>query len=202
MKKRSEVDVKETWKIEDLFKDDEDFLKNLEELKNLSDNFSKNYKTLNSSEEVYKALEDFDKINGLTDRLGTFAGISMETDTTDANMAKRYAHFTKEMSKIDGELSFFHSLLAKLDKNLLEEVKKAHPEYTYYLDRIIKESKYLLTDEGEKILANLAPTFDAPYKNYNDMRYGDMEFEDFEYEGEKINLNHNTFEEFLEASAR
>ena len=202
MKKRSEVDVKETWKIEDLFKDDEDFLKNLEELKNLSDNFSKNYKTLNSSEEVYKALEDFDKINGLTDRLGTFAGISMETDTTDANMAKRYAHFTKEMSKIDGELSFFHSLLAKLDKNLLEEVKKSHPEYTYYLDRIIKESKYLLTDEGEKILANLAPTFDAPYKNYNDMRYGDMEFEDFEYEGEKINLNHNTFEEFLEADPR
>lgn len=202
MKKRSEVDVKETWKIEDLFKDDEDFLKNLEELKNLSDKFAKNYKTLNSSEEVYKALEDFDKINGLTDRLGTFAGISMETDTTDANMAKRYAHFTKEMSKIDGELSFFHSLLAKLDKNILEEVKKAHPEYTYYLDRIIKESKYLLTDEGEKILANLAPTFDAPYKNYNDMRYGDMEFEDFEYEGEKINLNHNTFEEFLEADPR
>ena len=202
MKKRSEVDVKETWKIEDLFKDDEDFLKNLEELKNLSDNLSNNYKTLNSSEEVYKALEDFDKINGLTDRLGTFAGISMETDTTDANMAKRYAHFTKEMSKIDGELSFFHSLLAKLDKNILEEVKKAHPEYTYYLDRIIKESKYLLTDEGEKILANLAPTFDAPYKNYNDMRYGDMEFEDFEYEGGKINLNHNTFEEFLEADPR
>lgn len=202
MKKRNEVDVKETWAIEDLFESDEVFLASIEELKNMANDFAKNHKSFENADDIYDALNEYSNIHALADRLGTFAGISMETDTTDQSMAKRYANFANEMSKVDASLSFFTSMLAKTDNNLLEETKEKYPEYTYYLDQIIKNSEYLLSDETEKVLANLMPTFDAPYKNYNDMRYGDMDFEDFEYDGEKIVLNHNTFEEFLESDPR
>ena len=198
MKKRSEVDVKETWAIEELFENDESFLAGIEELKELTDDFVKKYQKINSADDIYKSLEDFASISGLVDRLGTFAGISMEVDTTDSSMAKRYANFANEMSKVDARLSFYESMLAKTDPSLLEEAKEAHPEYQYYLKRIIDNSKYLLSDQTEEVLAKLMPTFDAPYKNYNDMRYGDMDFEDFEFDGKKVILNHNTFEEFLE----
>ena len=198
MKKRSEVDVKETWAIEELFENDESFLAGIEELKRLTDNFVKKYQKINSADDIFDSLEDFANISGLVDRLGTFAGISMEVDTTDSSMAKRYANFANEMSKVDARLSFYESMLAKTDPSLLEEAKENHPEYQYYLKRIIDNSKYLLSDQTEEVLAKLMPTFDAPYKNYNDMRYGDMDFEDFEFDGEKVILNHNTFEEFLE----
>ena len=198
MKKRSEVDVKETWAIEELFENDESFLAGIEELKRLTDDFVKKYQKINSVDDIFNSLEDFANISGLVDRLGTFAGISMEVDTTDSSMAKRYANFANEMSKVDARLSFYESMLAKTDPSLLEEAKENHPEYQYYLKKIIDNSKYLLSDQTEEVLAKLMPTFDAPYKNYNDMRYGDMDFEDFDFNGEKVILNHNTFEEFLE----
>lgn len=202
MKNRHEVDINETWAIEELFENDEVFLEALENLKKLSDDFVNKYKSLDSSEKIYEALEAYSEIAALTDRLSTFASITTEVDTTDGKVMKRFANFVNEMSKIDANLSFFESMLAKTDTNLLEEAKKEHPEYKYYLERVISNSKYLLSDETEKVLANLVPTFDAPYKSYADIRYGDMAFEDFEYDGEKIILNHNTFEEFLEADPR
>lgn len=202
MKNRLEVDINETWAIEELFENDEVFLDALEDLKKLSDDFVNKYKSLDSSEKIYETLEAYSEIAALTDRLSTFASITTEVDTTDGKVMKRFANFVNEMSKIDANLSFFESMLAKTDTNLLEEAKKEHPEYKYYLERVISNSKYLLSDETEKVLTNLVPTFDAPYKSYADIRYGDMAFEDFEYDGEKIILNHNTFEEFLEADPR
>ena len=202
MKKRNEVDVKETWAIEELFENDESFLAGIEDLKKLTDDFANKYKEVNSADEVYEALEAYAEIAAAADRLGSFASISMEVDTTDSSMAKRFANYVDEASKVDANLSFFESMLAKTDNSILEEAKEKYPDYKYYLDQVIKNSKYLLSDETEKVLANLAPTFDAPYKNYNDMRYGDMDFENFDYDGEEIILNHNTFEEFLEADPR
>lgn len=202
MKKRSEVDINETWAIEELFESDEVFLDGIEDLKKMSDIFVKKYKECNSSDQIYEALEAYSEIAALTDRLSTFASITTEVDTSNSSVMKRFANFANEMSKIDANLSFFESMLAKTDKSLLEETKTSYPEYKYYIDRVIDNSKYLLSDETEKVLANLIPTFDAPYKSYSDIRYADMDFEDFEYDGEEIVLNHNTFEEFLEADPR
>ena len=202
MKKRNEVDINETWAIEELFKSDEVFLDGIEDLKKMSDIFVKKYKECNASDQIYEALEAYSEIAALTDRLSTFASITTEVDTSNSSVMKRFANFANEMSKIDANLSFFESMLAKTDKSLLEETKTSYPEYKYYIDRVIDNSKYLLSDETEKVLANLIPTFDAPYKSYSDIRYADMDFEDFEYDGEEIVLNHNTFEEFLEADPR
>ena len=202
MKKRNEVDINETWAIEELFESDEVFLDGIEDLKKMSDIFVKKYKECNSSDQIYEALEAYSEIAALTDRLSTFASITTEVDTSNSSVMKRFANFANEMSKIDANLSFFESMLAKTDKSLLEETKTSYPEYKYYIDRVIDNSKYLLSDETEKVLANLIPTFDAPFKSYSDIRYADMDFEDFEYDGEEIVLNHNTFEEFLEADPR
>ena len=202
MKKRSEVDVKETWAIEELFENDEVFLENIEDLKKLAADFVGNYKDLSTAEEIYQSLESYAEIAGLADRISTFAGISMEVDTTDSSMMKRYANAMNELSTIFADLSFYESMLAQTDTKLLEKAKDAYPEYKYYLERVIENSKYLLSDESEKVLAGLARTFSAPYQNYNDMRYGDMDFENLEYEGEEIILNHNTFEEYLESDIR
>ena len=202
MKKRSEVDINETWAIEELFENDEVFLASLEDLKKLADDFAKRYKNIDTADKLYESLEAFNEIEALASRLGNFASITTEVDTSDAGAMRRYTNFANEMSKIGANLSFYEAMLAKTNTKLLEEAKKDHPEYKYYLEKIINNSKYMLSDETEAVLASLAPTFDAPYKNYNDMRYGDMEFEDFEYEGETIVLNHNTFEEFLESDPR
>ena len=198
MKKRNEVDIKETWAIEDLYPSDDAFYKDLDRLGDMADAFKEKFQNLSSSDEVFASLEAYAEISGLADRLGTFTGISKETDATDDYMAKRDAKFASAYAKACAKLSFYESSLVKVDKAILDETIKNHPEYAYYLKRIQEEAKYLLDEKTEAVLAALAPTFDAPYTNYNDMRYGDMKFENISHEGKEVVLNHNTFEEYLE----
>lgn len=202
MKKRSEVDVKETWKIEDMYADDDAFYEEIEKLKAKADDFSKEYKDIETVEEVSKSLREYSEIIAIVDKLGTFAGISMEVDTTDDHMAKRYARLGNELSKVFSDLSFYEPALSRLDKKILGEVIEKNKDFAYFIERIEDKQAHMLSDETEAVLASLEPTFDAPYTNYNDMRYGDMDFENFDYEGEEIVLNHNTFEEFLETDPR
>ncbi|WP_297690161.1 oligoendopeptidase F [uncultured Anaerococcus sp.] len=198
MKKRNEVDPKEIWAIEDLYATDEAFYADIKKLAGMADEFKKNFQDLKTADDVYKSLEAYAEISGLTDRLGTFSGISKETDATDDAMAKRDAKFGSEYAKIAATLSFYDSALVKVDPQILDTVAKDHPGYEYYLKRVKDEAKYLLDEKTEAALAALAPTFDAPYVNYNDMRYGDMKFENITHKGEEVVLNHNTFEEYLE----
>ena len=198
MKKRCDVDPKETWAIEDLYASDEAFYADIEKLSKMADDFKEKYENLKTSEDVYNSLEDYSDIISLTDGLGTFSGISKETDATDEHMAKRDAKFGNEAAKIFAKLSFYDSALVKVDEKILDEVIKTHPEYAYYLKRVKDTAKYLLDEKTEAALAALSPTFDAPYTNYNDMRYGDMKFDNIDHNGEEVVLNHNTFEEYLE----
>ena len=198
MKKRNEVDPKETWAIEDLYASDEDFYADIEKLAKMANDFKEKYQKLETSDDVYKSLEDYSEIIKLTGLLGTFAGISKETDATDEAMAKRDAKFGSEISKIFANLSFYDSALVKVDEKVLDEVAKNYPGYKYYLKRVKDKANYLLDEKTEAALAALAPTFDAPYTTYNDMRYGDMKFKNISHKGEEITLNHNTFEEYLE----
>lgn len=198
MKKRCDVDPKETWAIEDLYASDEAFYADIEKLAGMASDFKEKYAKLETSEDVYNSLEAYSDIISLTDGLGTFSGISKETDATDDAMAKRDAKFGSEAAKIFANLSFYESALVKVDSKILDEVIKNHPGYAYYLKRVKDKAKYLLDEKTEAALAAIAPTFDAPYTNYNDMRYGDMKFENINHNGKEVVLSHNTFEEFLE----
>lgn len=202
MKKRSEVDVKETWKIEDMYANDEACYKEADDLAEKAKAFAEKYKELKSEDDVFNSLEEYSDIAAIASTLSTFAGISMEVDNTDQDLIKRDAAISNRLASIFAGLSFYDGALAKLDQEILEKVAADHKEYAYYIERILKKKEHILADETESALASLALTFDAPYKNYNDMRYGDMDFENFTYEGEEIVLNHNTFEEFLEAEPR
>src|SRR5699024_10303491 len=100
MKKRNEVDPKETWAIEDLYASDDDFYADLEKLARKASDFREKYSKIETSDDVYKSLEAYSDIISLTDGLGTFSGISKETDATDEHMAKRDAKFGSKVAKI------------------------------------------------------------------------------------------------------
>ena len=129
MKKRCDVDPKETWAIEDLYASDDAFYADLDKLARMASDFKEKYSVIETSDDVYGSLEAYSDIISLTDGLGTFSGISKETDATDDAMAKRDAKFGSEVSKIFAKLSFYDSALVKVDGKILDEVIENHPDY-------------------------------------------------------------------------
>ncbi|MDD7306199.1 MAG: oligoendopeptidase F [Peptoniphilaceae bacterium] len=200
MKKRNEVDIKETWKIEDLYENDQAFYKDLEKVESLSDDFYGKYKNLeNDSTKIFEAISEYSNLCGMISNLENFASITTEVDTTNQDLSKRYAIFSGRIAEVYAKLSFFKSSLTKLDKKVLDTISKNNPDFAYYISRIEKKKAHLLSDDVEEVLAKLSPTFDAAYTNYADIRYGDIKIDPIEVDGEKIEINHNSFEEYLEA---
>ena len=172
MVKRNEVDIKETWKLEDLFENDEKFYDELDKTVKKSENFKKTYKEIDSSDKLYKALKDLSEIYGAMHRLGSFAGISTEVDANDPHPQKRYANFGAKASEISANLTFFDGLLTKIDEKIINEVRENHKDYDYYLKRALDKKDHILDEAAEEVISKLSPTFDAPYGEYASLRWG------------------------------
>ena len=196
--KRNEVDIKQTWKLEDLFKNDQEFFDELNDLVKTSEDFKNNNKEITTSKELYQALKDLSDIVSRLDRLGTFAGISMEVDATDQGPIKRYAEYSARESQIFSNISFFDGLLNKIDSKIIKACAKDNEDYAYYLKRALDKKDHILDDNSEELLSKLKPVFEWPYRNYNDMRYGDIKIDSIEVSGKNIKLDHNNFEEYYE----
>lgn len=198
MVKRNEVDIKETWKLEDLFENDEKFYEELYKTVKKSENFKKTYSQIDSSDKLYKGLKDLSEIYGAMHRLGSFAGISTEVDANDPHPQKRYANFGAKASGIYANLAFFDGLLTKIDEKIINEVRENHKDYDYFLKRALDKKDHILGEAAEEVISKLSPTFDAPYGEYASLRYGDIKVDDIKIDGKNIPLNHNTFEEYYE----
>lgn len=199
MEKRSEVALEETWKLEDIFENDQIFYDELEKTLKLSREFKDNFKEIKSSNRLYEALQDLTDLDERLNKLSTFAGIATEVDANDPHPKKRYANFMTKASEISSNLSFFDGLLTKIDEKIINETRLKHKDYDYYLKRVLAKKDHILDDSSEEVLSKLAPIFDSPYNEYSSMRYGDIKVEPIEYEGKKIFINHNNFEEYYEA---
>ena len=153
MKKRNEVDIKETWKLEDLYPNDEAFYEDLEKVEDLSKDFYEKYQDLGDDpEKIYKAIVEYSDICGVISNLGNFASISTEVDTTNPDLGKRYAIYVGKIAEVYAKLSFFTSSLAKVDKEILAKISNNHPDFAYYISQIEKRAAHLLTDDVEEVL--------------------------------------------------
>ena len=138
------------------------------------------------------------EIYGTMHRLGSFAAISTEVDANDPHPQKRYANFGSKASDIYANLTFFDGLLTKIDEKIINEVRKNHKDYDYFLKKALDKKEHILGDAAEEVISKLSPTFDAPYGEYASLRYGDIKVDDIKIDEKNIPLNHNTFEEYYE----
>lgn len=197
MKKRSEVDIRETWKLEDLFADDKAFFAEVEDLLGLSQKL-KAYEDFSSKEGIKEGLDLYNDLLGRLIRAENFASISTEVDATDMAVAKRYASFVGKSSEILVALSTFELKLSKADPDFLRALASDDPRDEYFFERALERGKRAGSLEREEALSKLQETFDRPYEEYSTLRYQDMAFEKLEVSGKEVELNHNLFEEYLE----
>ena len=198
MKKREEVDVKETWSIEDLYSSDDEFNLDLEKFSKLTKEFRENYKHFSDSETLKKAIKDYEAIFELYDKVMEFASLSTEVDATNVYNQKRLSNAEKLTSNAMSNIAFFTNELVKTDKSVIDQFLKENSEYEYYINSALKFKKHLLSDDNEELLSKLSPVTNASYGLYSDMKYGDISFGKYASNGKEYEMTYNSFEEYDE----
>lgn len=197
---RSEVNIEETWNLQDLFKSEDDYQTALSELITAVDAFQSKFKgQIKDSDSAIQALKEYASIYEKFTPIGAYASLSFSTDQTDNAEQMRSGKFSSVAASVSSKLSFVDSELLELSSDVLKDAMNRSGEFAHYLKELIRQKPHQLHPEVEKTLAAYSSTFSAPYGLYNTTKMVDLSFEDFEVNGKKYPLSYVLFEGDWEA---
>ena len=199
---RSEVNIEETWNLQDLFKTEEDYNDAIAELKKEVDVFSDKFKgNITDASSVIEVLKGYAAISEKAVPISTYTSLSSSTDQTNDEAQMRSSKFGSIAAKMSSKLSFVNSELSELPTDTLENAMQQSSDFQNYLEKLIRKKAFQLHPEVEKTLAAFSSTFNAPYGMYNTTKMVDMSFDDFEVDGKNYPLSYVSFEGDWESEA-
>lgn len=195
LKDRKDVEEHLTWDLSGIYSSEEDYNEAIKELKDLAIEIEKEFKgKLNSLRNINGCLDKLRKVRELADLTGNYAELSLSVDHTDSDNMDRYMRFTNIMSGISSSLTFIDSEIMEADESLIDEAIKESRENQPYLQDIKRAKAHALHPEGERVLAALSGSLDAPYSIYEQAKMADMNFKSFTVDGKEYPLSFVLFE--------
>lgn len=204
-KKRSEIDNKYKWAIEDIFSDDNAWKKELEESRELMKELSKYEGKLGESANTLLAfckLED--ELAYHFERVYIYAHQKYDEDTS----VSIYQDFKGKASSYEVQLvsalSFAIPEILAIPEDTLKEFISSSEElkkYEFKLKDIIRQKPHRLSAEMEELLASTGEIAEAPKNIFSMFNNADAKFPQIENEdGELVDVTHSRFGLFLDSS--
>ncbi|MCJ1668235.1 oligoendopeptidase F [Staphylococcus sp. NRL 16/872] len=190
---RKDVPQEETWNLNDLFKDDQQFYEVLDNTINDARSLNKKYKNNISLSNIHEVLNEYETILIQLDRLGNYAELRLSVDTSNEDAQTLSAKLSTSYGKITSQLSFVESEISALSNSEIESAM-ANSNVPHYLQKIMSNKPYQLSPEVEEVLASLSPTFQSAYELYGTTKMLDIAFESFEHNNVNYPLDYATFE--------
>jgi len=207
-KLRSEIDDKYKWDLSSIFKNDDEFL---EELNKLTDEIKEVEKyssiIMDNAENLYNCLKLTDNLEMRLEKLYSYAHLHNDEDTSNNTYQKYYGlviNLDSEYSKIT---SFIIPELMKYDYSKIEEFYNDYPklkeEYAFLLYDIYRSKKYKLDENTEKALSNLTKAFDNSGEVYSLLTNSDFTFDDIRLgDGSIIELTDSNYTKYMSSGDR
>lgn len=207
LKKRSEVDKKYTWAIEDLYPTDEAWYEDLKKAKKLKDRLLEYQGRLGSSAaELLEFYQCYDEIDILLENLAEYAGRRRDEDTTNATYQGMYGTFMSAYVEIAEALSFEDPELIAIPDIILEgfyEQKEALLVYKRHIEGKRRKKDHILSPAEERILAAAGDLAAAPANIFGMLNNADIVFPEItDEDGDKVRITHGNYIPFMESADR
>ncbi|MBF0786407.1 MULTISPECIES: oligoendopeptidase F [unclassified Streptococcus] len=201
MPKRQEVDVHVTWDTSLIYPSHQAYQEGLAAYKLQVEQFENNYKDkLTSAEVIIEALKEYEVIRTINSKLSHYAFLNLDVDKMNTELATLANEYQVTMAASYPRIAFLQTQLALLDEATLNQVSAREPQWTSYIKDIIRQKPHQLHPLQEEVLANFAPTFEQPYRNYETTKFEDMTFEHFTANGQSYGNSYVLFENDYEIS--
>ncbi len=207
LKKRSEVAVENTWKVEDLYPNDEAFLKDLDLLKSQIPQIQQ-YKGVftQSAEKLLEFYKKNDELTYLTYRLIGYAGRMADVDTANSKYQGFMGSLYSTLVQLESASSFTAPELLALSDETLEKYYSECKDLELYRDAINETRRlkdHILSAREEELLAMAGDVLAAPDDINGMLNDADMVYPEItDAEGNKVRITHGNFIPLLESSDR
>lgn len=207
IKKRSEVEIKDTWATEDLYINDDAWRADFEISKKMIEDIA-GYKgkLAQSSDMLLAYLKADEEISIVLDNVGNYAQRKFDEDTKNAT----YQDLANQLRNI--YVSYGKAVAFKVPEitamsdetiNKFLEEKEELRIYKRYFDEIRRKKDHTLSESEEKLLAAAGDLASAPSSIISMFRNADLEFPDIIGEdGKPAKLTSGTYITYLESKDR
>ena len=203
--KRSEIDAKYKWKLEDIFADNEAWEAEFAEveamlpaLSALKERIADNVDTMRDG------LQKIDRASWMLERLFVYARMRRDEDSADSvyqGLASRAQNLAVRLS---GALSFLDPLLLSLDEQTLSAYIHA-PEltdYSFMLENLLRSKAHVLDEKSERLLSMAGDFSDGAQEIFTMLDNADLKFGEVEHEGRVYPITHAKYMELMQSPDR
>lgn len=205
--KRSEVDKKFTWAIEDLYPNDQKWKEEYDQIQQLLHKASGYQGKLSESATVLlEFLKLSDEIGKLLERVYVYANQKSHEDTANAVYQDLSNKANVLEVQIESTLSFATPELLTIPEEKILQFYKEKEElkvYNFYIRDIIRKKPHILSKEMESLLADAGEIGDSAESIFSMFNNADIKFPEIKDEhGEEIRITHGRFVKLLESGDR
>lgn len=201
---RDEVNVEETWRLEDIFATDAEWEREYSEVEKYSEQGQTYKGTLeNGAEALLEALTYRDTLMQRLRRLNVYAHLKTDQDTTNSFYQAMDGRIKTLVVKVSTTLSFFLPELLSIDEATLNSWVEEHDGLKLYkqeIEELNKMRPHVLPAEQEALLAQLSEVTGNPSETFSMLNNADLTFPKIKNEdGEEVELSHGRYIGFLES---
>lgn len=185
------------WKLSDLYpsKDATEFSKDMEKAASLALAFETAWKGKLAEAAakigeggIGQALKEYEALDDLLGRLGSFAGLTYFSDTSSPANGKFYGDVQAKLTDISAHLLFFALELNRVDNALIDACMERDPATGHYRPWIVdlrKDKPFQLDDQLEQLFLEKSMTSAAALNRLFDETMAELRFD---IDGEKLAL--------------
>jgi len=205
--KRQEQQVENTWRLEDIYENEDLFSQDAERLDARMDQFAGLQGTLkDGSEALLKVMQLYEEMNQIFEKLYVYANQRNHEDTANAKYQKMSGEMNIVAARLSQVTAWLESEILELDEAVLRQEMELEPElkkYDWFLIQITRKKAHILDKEKEALMARvgeLAQTSSNVFAMFNN---ADITFPEITDEkGEKRKLTVGTFISCMESKDR
>ena len=153
---------------------------------------------------IGQALAEFEALEDLLGKIGSFAGLTYFADTSDPANGKFYGDIQSKLTDLSAHLLFFALELNRIDDAVIDACMDRDPQAAHYRPWIVdlrQDKPYQLDDRLEQLFLEKSMTSAAAFNRLFDETMAELRYE---IDGEKVPLEValNMLQEPNEASRR
>ena len=209
MKKRSEIEKKDTWNIEKIFSDEKEWKLAFDEIfgkeTKFKDLLSFKNKLSESAKNIKDTLETYFKYSRKLEKLFTYAHLYLDQDVSNDKAKQLYGMITNLYNEFQTLTSFLEPEIIQIENSLLKKYldDTCLKDYKFYLEKLLRLKKHTLSFKEEEILARSSKCLDSVGQSFSSFNNADVKFDSIEdSSGKKHTLSHATFLVYLRSSDR
>ncbi len=170
--KREEIEEKYKWGIEKIYKTEEDFYKDFNEVKEKIKDIERFKSTfLNDVDSFVEFMEYSEKIDRKIEKMYTYSHLSVDTEPENSEKQSMFANISGLIEEYNNKTVFVQIEVLKNCEKVLDFVKNEKAKkYEIAMSKITRLKPHMASDDVEETVALASGALDSSYKTYSNIR--------------------------------